>query len=453
MIVSGTRKPSWGFGLAGLIGVALVVSIFTEAGFAQQFLTGRAVGGVVVDATGLLGRATAVELEELRKMQAAASSRIPEPMQGRVPLRKISLAGINRALQEALDSGRPIPDEVYCLGGLQDVCYVIGDREGKDILLVGPAEGWKPGAGGVLVGASTGRAVMLLDDLVVALRTVARPKPEVIGCSINPRTDRLGELERFTRGMPANVSAEALAARIEGILGPQEVTITGVPADSHFARVLISADYRMKRMGLGLERAPVADLPPFTTFIRGEAAGMMPRWWLVPEVTSLQHDPDGLVWQVPEVAVKTLSETQFLGMRDPGGRTGRSVPGAERWAEVMTRRYDELAKADPIFDQVRNCMELSLIAAIIVNYRLPERVGADISLLLDEGRFPRTKIQPATKVPSESVVVRSGRAAFVACGGVEINPWSILARSNENPELQKVSSEMRLENASGWWSN
>jgi hypothetical protein len=119
----------------------------------------------------------------------------------------------------------------------------------------------------------------------------------------------------------------------------------------------------------------------------------------------------------------------------------------------MTRRYDELAKADPIFDQVRNCMELSLIAAIIVNYRLPERVGADISLLLDEGRFPRTKIQPATKVPSESVVVRSGRAAFVACGGVEINPWSILARSNENPELQKVSSEMRLENASGWWSN
>ena len=451
MIVSGMRKLGWRVALRGLVGLGILL-LCSQAVFAQQFVTGRAVGGVVVDAGGLLGQATAADLEEVRRMQAAASSNIPEAMQGKVPLRKLSLAGINRALQDALSTGRPIPDEIYCLGGLQSVCYVIADPEAKDILLVGPAEGWKPGPGGVLVGTTTGRAVMLLDDLVVALRTVSKPQPEVISCSINPRAEKLSELERFTRGMPANVAAEVVAARIEEILGPQEVTITGVPADSHFARVLVAADYRMKRIGLGLDRAPAADIPPFTAFVRGQAAGMMPRWWLVPEVSSLRHDPDGLVWEVPEVAVKTLTETQFLGIRGQGGAR-RSVPGAERWAEVMTSRYDQLAMADPIFDQVRNCMELSLVAAILVTHRLPEQAGADISLLLDEGRFPRAKLQPATKVPSRSVVVRSGRSALVACGGVEINPWSILAQAKENPELRKISSELRMESRSDWWSN
>jgi hypothetical protein len=32
--------------------------------------------------------------------------------------------------------------------------------------------------------------------------------------------------------------------------GPQKITITGVPANSHFARVLTAADYRMKRLAM-----------------------------------------------------------------------------------------------------------------------------------------------------------------------------------------------------------
>ena len=43
--------------------------------------------------------------------------------------------------------------------------------EQKDIVLVGPAEGWKVDHRGTMIGLSTGRPVMLLDDLLVALRT------------------------------------------------------------------------------------------------------------------------------------------------------------------------------------------------------------------------------------------------------------------------------------------
>ena len=53
------------------------------------------------------------------------------------------------------------------------------------------------------------------------------------------------------------------ATGIEKALGRQAVTATGVPATSHFASVLVAADYRMKRMAMKFERAPVSGMPSF----------------------------------------------------------------------------------------------------------------------------------------------------------------------------------------------
>jgi hypothetical protein len=38
---------------------------------------------------------------------------------------------------------------------------------------------------------------------------------------------------------------------------------TGVPTDSRFAQVLVAADYRMKRIGMNFEKAPVRGLPSY----------------------------------------------------------------------------------------------------------------------------------------------------------------------------------------------
>ena len=37
---------------------------------------------------------------------------------------------------------------------------------------------------------------------------------------------------------------------IESALGRQQVTVSGVPSSSHFAAVLVAADYRMKRLAM-----------------------------------------------------------------------------------------------------------------------------------------------------------------------------------------------------------
>jgi len=61
-------------------------------------------------------------------------------------------------------------------------------------VLVGPAEGWKIDDHGALVGATTGRPLLLLDDLRVALRAAGGPVRSVISCSIDPTQEGLQRL-------------------------------------------------------------------------------------------------------------------------------------------------------------------------------------------------------------------------------------------------------------------
>ena len=56
---------------------------------------------------------------------------------------------------------------------------------------------------------------------------------------------------------------------MEQALGPQTITVTGVPATSHFARVMVAADYRMKRLSMNMEPAPIAGLPSYLEMMSG----------------------------------------------------------------------------------------------------------------------------------------------------------------------------------------
>ena len=105
-----------------------------------------------------------------------------------MPLRKVSLKALDEAVAQQLATGKPLPDVMQHLAGLQQIEYILVYPEQHDIVLVGPAEGWKVNPHGELVGISTGRPVMLLDDLLVALHAPAtRPAAASVARSIQPR--------------------------------------------------------------------------------------------------------------------------------------------------------------------------------------------------------------------------------------------------------------------------
>jgi len=54
-------------------------------------------------------------------------------------------------------------------------------------------------------------------------------------------------------------------------LGMQDVSVTGVPAGSHYARILVEADYMLKRISIGLEPSGLRDIKSHLATLRGVA--------------------------------------------------------------------------------------------------------------------------------------------------------------------------------------
>ena len=170
--------------------------------------------------------------------KSAGFARRSTELKKAVPLRSTSLQRLNAAIAETLKGGKAV-SELALLGGLQQIRYVFVYPEEKDIVLVGPAEGWKMDARGNIVGVTTGRSVMLLDDLVVALRTAAGSAREGIACSIDPTAEGMRQLRSHAAKLYEIGDPEQTAAGIEQALGRQQITVTGVPA-SHLAAVLVA---------------------------------------------------------------------------------------------------------------------------------------------------------------------------------------------------------------------
>ncbi len=133
-------------------------------------------GGIAIDAGGMLDNADVDATGQLRDIRSKMLSQVPTDMEQPSEERRGSLRKLEAAIDEHLKAGTQLPEEILLLGGLQRLKYVLVYPDQQDIVLVGFAEGWRIDEQGEIVGKTTGRPVMQLDDLLVALRSaIAAP--------------------------------------------------------------------------------------------------------------------------------------------------------------------------------------------------------------------------------------------------------------------------------------
>jgi hypothetical protein len=421
------------------------------------------VGGVAIRPDGLVENAAADALGGLHKLRERLVGEVPADLRGRVPLRKISLRRLDTALAAAIKADKPLPAELCLLGGLQQIRYIFVYPEQKDIVLVGPAEEWRVDTRGNIVGKTAGRPPMNLDDLVVALRAAAgagAPAQRVggeIACSIDPTDKGRAQLKTYAKTLHKMGDPNAIEQGIEEALGKQQVSVSGVPGSSHFAAVLVAADYRMKRLAMAFDRSPVKGLPSFMEMYSGGATGMsnmMPRWWLEPKYDGLLRDKDGLAWEFQGAGVKCMTEEDFQAADGSREHTGRANPVARRWADNMTRHYDELAHAEPVFGELQNCIDLAVAAALIVRENLPHKAGCSLSTLLDGSLLKPVELPVPSQVDSRVSMLRKGsRWVISASGGVTIRSSEIVARARPGAAVDAARDKLAPASHSGWYSN
>jgi len=441
-------------------GSCLVVA--QDSGDDENTDLGSSVAGVVVDAQGVLRKLVFRDPGGRlhRQRVAAAKASLDPEVASYSRLRKVSL---NR-LEDAVRNRQGAPsDEMRYMAGLLRLRYVFLYPETKDIVIAGPAEGWVTNRAGRVVGVSSGRPVIQLQDMAVALRAFPpeRDGTPVIGCSIDPTAEGLAAMQRFLHSVGSYANPSQTAYIVQGLqtsLGLQTVSINGVPANTHFAQVLVEADYRMKLIGVGLERPPVRLVSFVDRASPSQVArNALQRWFFTPDYECVRVSEDSLAMELVGDGVKLIGENEMVTSSGARKKASRDNRASQAFVASFTKRYSELADRSPVYAELRNLIDMVVAAAFIQQEDYYYKAGWKMEFFGDEDAFAVGTYYAPKRVQTVATARWKGNRLMTPVGGgVHIEAEQALDSDNlladEKGRVAALRKEAKLKLAKGqWW--
>ncbi|MFN0199057.1 MAG: DUF1598 domain-containing protein [Planctomycetaceae bacterium] len=425
--------------------------------------------GVRVDPKGLLRMLTREEdRQELstlsRKARAAdLNSDLAKPSS----LRMVSLTRLEREVAKRLADGQPVVETMQHLAGITEIKYVLIYPDEQEIVIAGPAEGWKYDERGQAIGQASGKPTLYLDDFVTVLRIFAPEGAGLFTCSINPREEGLKALKDYVdqsqaRGPIGSTAVGSWVKQLQKKLGMQDIVLDGVPGDSRVARVIVEADYRMKLIGIGKLQGPEGVESFFDLLSKNDQKNPPNlealRWWLTMKYDSVEHSADRNVFAIEGSSVLCQSENEMLNAQGQRVHTGKAEETNRLFAEKFTQHYADLAKKDLVFADLQNVFDIALVGALIHQERVLHKTGWDMGVFGPLGEYATAKYDVPREV--ESVVnhrVYNGKDIVVqVAGGVRGDLVSVVRDEQlvrESQQLDKVADSFKAPTlpAGRWW--
>ncbi len=456
----------------GVASVAIVLALASLATAQNQNNQNNNVGagpgaaGVVVSPAGVLSVKQFGDPGNLlnKRWAADAKARLAGDLAKGSELRKVSLNRLEAAIAEKLAKGEPITDEVKYLAGITRLQYVFYYPETKDIVIAGPAEAFAPDASGRVIGVDSRRAVLELQDLVVALRAYppgGDPTRE-LGVSIDPTKEGLQRMREFLVRISGSVrpgDAGKIVAGLKENLGLQTVSVRGISPETHFAQVMVEADYRMKLIGIGIEKPPIklasyVDKASPTDVSRNA----LTRWFFTPNYDCVRVTEDNLAMELIGEGVKLIGENELVQADGTRAATGGGNRASELFCQGFTVNYPKLSQKVAVYAQLRNLIDLSIAAAYIQQQDYYGHADWKMELFADENRFSVEVYESPKQVETACTAVWKGaRLVTPVGGGVQVEPLKAISTENrqtdEQGELSKAKHQVKLDNlAKGqWW--
>ncbi len=402
------------------------------AGSIEEFPT-----GVYVDPDGVLRRVEQRDatgtLDALRT--AAARGTGQDDVRRTSPLRKVSLPRLEKHAQLRWAAGQPPTDAMRHLAGLQRIQYVFVYPDTGDLVLAGPAGDWTADAENRAVSTETGQPVLRLDDLVVVFRHVHHAKHAQFGCAITPTQEALARTQAFLGRPAGNRTGKPYLEQLRAQLGRQEIDVNGLDPRTRAARVMVEADYHMKRIGMGLEEG-VPGVVSYLDLIRvgpGQSPPPMGvlRWWFTLDYDALLAAENRQAFGLRGQGVKVLSENELLTAQGRRVHTNKSEQLNRQFAESFTKQFAALSGKYPVYAELRNLCDLALVAALVRQEGLADQVGWHQTFFGDPEAYA---VELGTAPKSVETIanlrrIRSGtklHTIYGVSGGVEIRPNALV---------------------------
>jgi hypothetical protein len=214
----------------------------------------------------------------------------------------------------------------------------------------------------------------------------------------------------------------------------QTISIGGVSPKSHYAQVLVEADYLMKLIGIGLEKPPVklasyvARVNPATV-----SRNALTRWYFVPDYECVRVSDDGRAFELVGEGVKLVTEEELVGQGGTRTVAGGKNRASEAFVREFTQKYAALAEGMPVFAQLRNMIDLAVAAAFIQQHDYYAQAGWSADVFGNEALLPTETLHGPQRVATAVNSLWKGRRLMTPVGGgVRIEP--LLALENPLPD-------------------
>ena len=230
-------------------------------------------------------------------------------------------------------------------------------------------------------------------------------KLNVIGVSIDPTPEGLERLRQTLASVGRNMRPGddvRLAATLREALGLQTVSVQGISPKSHFAQVLVEADYRMKLIGIGLEQ-PAREDSQLRRSGRCRERGPQRAATLVfrarlqvrARLRGRTRHADGRLGREAGRASRKL--VQEGGVRQQSGGESKA---SKEFCTAFTEQYPKLADVEPVYAELRNLIDMSVAAAFIQEKDYYRQANWDLGVFADEAQFPIDTFETPKQVES-----------------------------------------------------
>lgn len=341
----------------------------------------------------------------------------------------VSLPRVLAEVRKCVEEKKEIPAELRYLSGMTRIRYVFLYPEDHDLIIAGPSEPYDATIATEPYGKVTGRPVLHLDDLVTALRT-----QRAFGCSLDPHPDSLRRSNAVMKRLANATRGERMDALKEA-MGPQQVRFWGTRPDSRLAFVTIAADYKLKRLILGLDPMPVAGVGSPVDNSRAAAN----RFWFEVNYAPLLTSAAGDAFELrgPRLLIKPGTFSN-----DTRGATESSKAFAKRF----TAKIEALSAVVPLFADLQNVADVSVVASLIRRDGLDRKAGVDLSWFVSEDGY---KPKPVPSPRTAETLVNYTNGSLVA-GGVTLDPSKAIERRERDSKGALKSAMSRP--GEGKWS-
>jgi Protein of unknown function (DUF1598). len=336
--------------------------------------------------------------------------------------RAISLKVLQTRLISQCHNNRTLyPSNILSIANLKWVDGIIIDKERQDIILFGPLNENSP--------------PLNLDDFVVACRvrqgkymdpTVRYILPGVNGsspkmlngaaCTIMPRPSSINEVNKvFTSMMNSGKLDESKLRNCCEV--PQDAIVFNVDTNSHFCKIMVEADYFMKRITDGSAKLSLDGFRSFVDIASDKMTqpGILKnRFWFVSDTTFYTSHSSTAIFNKVNVRL----ETEEMFMNSSGLQSsGQKNPIANEYAVQFSNYFDDISKKELLYSELKSLYLFASLAKIV------DSVWNSMSCINELCNNYKCNKETIIRHPiGIANVVRSTRFIIPTCGGVDADP-------------------------------